>query len=553
MAVGVIGQFTELPRMEATMCDRSRLGRNEHTAVATTEIDRRELLLNAGSLVAATALATAGLADPAQAQQNTVAGSKPNIVVILAADLGSVDLGYRGSDIQTPHIDRLAHEGVRLESCYGLPLSTPARAALMTGRYPMRHGLQTLVIFPSHTYGLPTDEYTLPQALKDAGYRTAMVGKWHLGHADEKFWPQRRGFDHFYGSLVGEVDYFAKDRGGLVDWQRNGKFFREDGYATTQLGDEAVKLIEQHDESAPLFLYFASLAPQAPFQAPQPTIDAYGLIRNEARRTYAAMITELDNQVGRIVAALEKKGMRQNTLIFFTTDNGGATNPRYVSARSGDERKESVSVVPDETSPASNGKFRSGKGSLYEGGVRVPAIVNWPGRLDPRVVNEPLHHVDLMPTLLALAGSSGRADRLFDGRDIWASLADGAPSPHQDILINVEPARGGIRKGNWKLVKFATLPGRTELFDLVKDPGEQTNLASQNQSVVRQLEARLMDYARQQKPAEWIKAQPQLVSREGKTVFDPDFVLEDSGLPHERAAIPGALTEGRAVAPADER
>ena len=137
------------------------------------------------------------------------AANQPNIVFIMADDLGNADLGYRGSDIKTPNIDKLATGGVRLESFYGMPVCTPSRAALMTGRYPMRHGLQTLVIFPSHTYGLPTDERTLPQALKEAGYQTYMVGKWHLGHADKKYWPQNRGFDHFYGNLVGEVNYFT--------------------------------------------------------------------------------------------------------------------------------------------------------------------------------------------------------------------------------------------------------------------------------------------------------------------------------------------------------
>ena len=160
----------------------------------------------------------------AQIATAQAASTKPNVVIILADDLGNADLGYRGSDIKTPNIDKLANEGVRLESFYGMPVCTPSRAELMTGRYAMRYGLETLVIFPSHTYGLPTDERTLPQALKDAGYDTAMVGKWHLGHADQKYWPQNRGFDHFYGNLVGEVDYFTKERGGIVDWQRDGKF-----------------------------------------------------------------------------------------------------------------------------------------------------------------------------------------------------------------------------------------------------------------------------------------------------------------------------------------
>ena len=164
----------------------------------------------------------ASTAAQAADSSTTLGAGKPNIVFIMADDLGNADLGYRGSEIKTPNIDKLASGGVRCESFYGMPVCTPSRAALMTGRYPMRHGLQTLVIFPSHTYGLPTDERTLPQALKEAGYRTLMVGKWHLGHADKKYWPQNRGFDHFYGNLVGEVDYFTKDRGGLTDWQRNG-------------------------------------------------------------------------------------------------------------------------------------------------------------------------------------------------------------------------------------------------------------------------------------------------------------------------------------------
>ena len=209
----------------------------------------------------------------------------------MADDLGNADLGYRGAEIKTPNIDKLANDGVRCESFYGQPVCTPAGAALMTGRYPMRYGLQTLVIFPSHKYGLPTDERTLPQALKEAGYRTLMVGKWHLGHADKKYWPQNRGFDHFYGNLVGEVDYFTKDRGGLTDWQRNGHFLKEDGYFTTLIGDEAVKLIDEQDGKQPFFLYFASLAPHAPYQAPKEYVDRYASIKDEKRRTYAAMIT----------------------------------------------------------------------------------------------------------------------------------------------------------------------------------------------------------------------------------------------------------------------
>lgn len=460
---------------------------------------------------------------------------QPNFVVILADDLGNADLGFRGSDIRTPNIDALAAGGVCAEAFYGMPVCTPARAALMTGRYPIRYGLQTLVIFPSHTYGLPTDERTLPQALRDVGYATVMVGKWHLGHADKKYWPQNRGFDHFYGNLVGEVDYFTKDRGGVVDWQRNGRFFKEDGYFTDLIGDEAVHLIEEHDTTKPFFLYFASLAPHAPFQAPEKDVERYATIEDEKRRTYAAMITALDDQVGRIVAALEAKGMRDDTLIVFSSDNGGATSSLFATgARSPEERGDEVAG----TLPASNGKFRGGKGSLHEGGVRVPTIFNWPGRLKPRIVEEPLHMVDVMPTLLSLAGAAGDPNHPMDGKDVWPVLADGRNSPHEDILINVEPFRGAIRKGNWKLVKIPLLPGKTELFDLAEDPAERQNMADRFPEVVADLEARLLEYASQAKMSEWIKAQPAFLGAQGRTMFDPDFDIDDGGLPHEKTVLP---------------
>jgi len=464
------------------------------------------------------------------------ADRNPNIIVILADDLGNADLGYHGSDIRTPNIDKLANEGVRLENFHGMSVCTPARAALMTGRYPMRYGLQTLVIFPNHRYGLPTDESTLPQSLKEAGYSTYMVGKWHLGHADRKYWPQNRGFEHFYGNLVGEVDYFTKMRGGIVDWQRDGKFFQEKPYYLDLIGDEAVKLIEKQDKNKPFFLYFASLAPHAPYQAKKSDEDRYAsTIKDPTRRTYAAMITSVDEQVGRIVAALEKRGLRENTLIIFSSDNGG---PRSALLATGAHSKEERSEMNVAALPASNGDLRGGKGSLHEGGVRVPTIFNWPARLKPRVVNEPLHMVDIMPTALALAGAKASPDKPLDGLDIWATVAEGQPSPHEDILLNVEAFRGAVIKGKWKLVKIALLPGKTELFDLNADPGEKNNVAEQNPEIVRDLESRLIAYAKQQKPSEWLKAQPDYLGAQGKTILDPDFDIDDGGLPNLKTVLP---------------
>jgi arylsulfatase A-like enzyme len=504
-------------------------------------------LLGGTALAAVLALGRAPLTQTAEAQQPASGSSsrQPNIVVILADDLGNADLGYRGSDIQTPNIDALAAGGVRLESFYGMPVCTPARAALMTGRYPMRYGLQTLVIFPSHTYGLPTEERTLPQALKETGYRTAMVGKWHLGHADQKYWPQNRGFEHFYGNLVGEVDYFTKERGGLIDWQRNGQFLKEDGYYTTLIGDEAVRLIEGNDGRKPLFLYVASLAPHAPYEALAEYVERYKAIADEKRRNYAAMITALDDQVGRIVTALDKKGMRDNTLIIFSSDNGGATSALFATGARSEAERKSEGIEQGAKPPASNGAFRGGKASLYEGGVRVPAFANWPGKLRPAISNDPLHMVDLMPTLLRLAGASGNTERPFDGKDIWPTLSAAQASPHEDILINVEAFRGSVRKGDWKLVKVALLPGRVELFNLASDPGEKNNVAAQHWDIVHDLENRLWRYAEDMAPSEWIKAQPAFVGAQGRTVFDPDFDIDDRGLPHEKPLLPGV--GGRAL------
>ena len=308
---------------------------------------------------------------------------RPNIIFIMADDLGNADLGYRGGEIKTPHIDKLAQEGVRCESFYGQPVCTPSRAALMTGRYPMRHGLQTLVIFPSHTYGLPTDERTLPQALHDAGYRTLMVGKWHLGHADKKFWPQNRGFDHFYGNVCRRGGLLHTDRGGVIDWQRDGEFLKEDGYYTTLIGDEAVKLIEQHDTSNPLFLYVASLAPHAPYQAPREAVDAYQEYDGEA-----ADICSHDyrsrHQVGRSSGAGAEGYARQHShhlqRATMAVQPVHYSQLGHVPGRACGKRRRRLGEKP----PASNGKLRGGKGSLHEGGVRVPTIFNWPARLQPR-------------------------------------------------------------------------------------------------------------------------------------------------------------------------
>jgi len=295
------------------------------------------------------------------------AETKPNILYIVADDLGWKDVGFHGSDIKTPTLDALAAKGAKLEQFYALPMCTPTRAALITGRYPLRYGLQTAVIPQGHTYGLATDEWLLPQALKEAGYETAIVGKWHLGHADKKFWPRQRGFDYQYGPLIGEIDYFTHKVDGKVDWYRNNEVVEEEGYSTTLLGDDAVKLIKEHDPATPLFLYLAFNAVHTPYQAPPKYLDQYKNIQDPSRQAYAASATAMDEQIGRVVAALDQKDMLDNTLIIFQSDNGGTRDPLFAGA---------ITDMSKVVLPPDNGPYRGGKGTLYEGGTRVVALAS---------------------------------------------------------------------------------------------------------------------------------------------------------------------------------
>jgi len=459
-----------------------------------TKITRRDALM-AGTAAAISRVAAplglsgalAGLAGVEQAAAQAV---RPNIVYIISDDQGWKDVGFHGSDIKTLNIDRLAAEGARLEQFYAQPMCTPTRAALMTGRYPFRYGLQTAVIPQAGSYGLALDEYPLPQMLKDAGYTTAMSGKWHLGHSKTKYWPRQRGFDSFYGALLGEIDHFThKAANGNPDWYRNNEALEEEGYDNILLGTEAVRVINEHDHKKPLFLYLAFTAPHTPYQAPEEYLDRNSHIADESRRKYAAMISVMDDEIGKVVAALEKRGMRDNTLIVFQSDNGGVVNAFFAGE----------SEVKGKL-PADNGPYREGKGTTYEGGTRVVGLANWPGKIKPGTVHGPMHVVDMYPTLAGLAGAALGKNKPLDGMDMWPTLAEGKPSPRTEIVYNVEPMTGAVRQGDWKLVWKAVLPQSIELFDLSKDERETTNLANQNPEMVKKLQARITELASQMAP-----------------------------------------------------
>lgn len=444
--------------------------------------------LTVGALILSISLLAAVQGSSAHA-----ADSKPNILYIVADDLGWKDVGFHGSDIKTPTLNALAANGAKLEQFYAEPMCTPTRAAIMTGRYPMRYGLQTAVIPQGHTYGLHTDEWLLPQALKDAGYETAIIGKWHLGHADRKFWPRQRGFDYQYGPLIGEIDYFTHKVDGKVDWYRNNEVVEEEGYSTTLLGDDAVRLIEQHDPATPLFLYLAFNAVHTPYQAPQSYLDQYPNIKDPSRKAYAASATAMDDQIGRVIAALKQKKMLDNTLVFFQSDNGGTRDPMFAGA---------ITDMSKVVLPADNGPYRGGKGSLYEGGTRVVALASWPGHIKQGItVDGMIHTVDLYPTLVDLAGGQFGKSKPLDGVDVWGTISEGNPSPRTEIVYNIEPFRGAIREGDWKLIWHTLLPQKVELYDIAKNPSETENVVAEHPDKVAELQKRINELAAQaQKP-----------------------------------------------------
>lgn len=415
---------------------------------------------------------------------------KPHILYIIADDLGFADVGFRSPEIATPTIDQLAREGAELQQFYVQPMCTPTRAALMTGRYPMRYGLQSFVILPEQSYGIPLDEKLLPQILKEAGYSTAIIGKWHLGHADRKLWPKQRGFDYQYGALIGEIDYNTHKVHGVTDWYRNNRKLDEPGYVTTLLGKDAVRHIRQHDPAKPLFMYLAFTAPHTPFQAPKGYVDRFASIADPNRRTYAAMINAMDEQIGAVLAELSRKGMREDTLVIFHSDNGGVTSATFAGQ-----------IETKGQLPARNTPLRNGKGSLDEGGTRAVALANWPGRIKPGKVDQPMHVVDMLPTLAGRAGASLSGTKPLDGVDVWQTLSQGAPSPRTEIVYNVEMFRAALRQGDWKLNLRATLPTKVELYNIAKDPGETTNLAAENAPLVAALQKRIDDLSKEMKPS----------------------------------------------------
>lgn len=426
---------------------------------------------------------------------------RPDVVFIIADDLGWADVAFHGGSAPTPHLDRLRQQGVELTRHYVAPVCSPTRTGLMTGRCWSRYGVTT----PQNERALPWDTVTLPRALKVAGYETCLTGKWHLGSRPEEG-PNHFGFDHSYGSLAGGVSPWGhryKQGEFSQTWHRNEVLLEEPGHVTDLIADEAVRWIEARGEK-PFFLYAPFTAVHLPVREPEAWLARVpGAIKGEVARHYAASIMHLDDAVGRILAALEKKGRRQNTIVVFTSDNGGSTVEN-------NDRKYPDDQCPSGRLPGNNLPLRGEKGSVYEGGIRVPTLLSWPARLKPGRHDGPAQITDWMPTLCALAGAVPAQDLKWDGTNLWPQLSGDVPAKERAIYtagpgFNMR----ALHEGGWKLVLTRKGGKKTgaasletaELYHLAEDPHETTDLAEKEPERLAGLRARLEEVVKADRDA----------------------------------------------------
>ena len=446
----------------------------------------------------------AGLAALLLAQVTLAADFPPNVVIILADDLGWSDVGYHGSEIATPRLDELAARSVELDRFYVQPTCSPTRASLMTGKAAMRLGVLS-PISKNNPTGLPLSERLLPEYFREAGYQTFMTGKWHLGHRRREYLPLSRGFDHFYGHVTGGIGYWDHVHGGGFDWQRNGETLREEGYSTHLIADEAVRLIKSRNPAKPILLYASFNAPHLPNEAPPETIARYADIDNPYRRTHAAMVSELDVAIGRLVDALDEEEMLEDTLVWFMSDNGGL-NPaavpegfRKLSTRLEGWFGKPLPVRCLEFIRANaleggsdNRPFRKGKQSVHEGGVRVPSFIYWQGRLAARRVSKMVTVQDVLPTVLSAVGLDD-ANAEFDGRNQWPLISTSAEVATPDYVAQARVGEAYYRFP-WKLIVLGS--GEVELYQIDEDPTERVDRAAGEPGVVAELTSALGAFPR---------------------------------------------------------
>jgi arylsulfatase B len=427
--------------------------------------------------------------------KNSPALERPNIVIIVADDMGWGDVGFHGSPISTPGIDRLALEGMVLDRFYVFPVCSPTRAGLMTGRYPIRFGLMKAAIPPHRNFSMDEEEVIIPQVLAKAGYKhRGIFGKWHLGHTHIKYTPTRRGFTEFVGHYNGAIDYFSHERDGELDWHRNEESNYDEGYATDLIADAASRFIRKHANDGPFFCYVPFNAPHSPFQAKDEDIDRYRSLpelpantsNNQFRPTYAAMVDCMDQGISRILQALDEAGIADNTLVWFFSDNGG-------TSYAGDNRP-----------------LRGGKGEVFEGGTRVPSVVRWPDKVPAGTKSEArLAVVDVLPTLIELSGVTQPLGKSLDGISAVDILTGKRTQTDRDVF-NYTGSRGEEHEQislttseSWKLVvqgpniinqNLNDSHRRKFLFRIDQDPNETRDLAHEFPERVSSMYQRLLEF-----------------------------------------------------------
>ena len=418
-----------------------------------------------------------------------MATDKPNILFMLADDLGWGDVSYHGSDIRTPNIDRLAQTGVELDEHYVCPLCTPTRCSLMPGRHPGRFGRHATV--PSNAPVLPDGYETLAGSLKNAGYETGLFGKWHLG-SDPKFCPNNFGFDYSYGSLAGGVDPYShryKEGEHSHTWHRNGELTEERGHVTDLIVNEAIEWIEERE--GPWFAYVPFTAVHTPVKAPQHWVDAYcdqsydvDPARDRSFKIYAGYTSHMDWAVGQLLETLARKLEVDNTIVVFGSDNGAIPDDPLHDTDLYPGRFEEMPRL------GSNLPLRGQKAQMYEGGIRTPTVMRWPGTLEPGKVTHPLQMVDWMPTLTNLIGYTPSHDPMWDGIDIWPLLTRETEAIDRTLFWNFRGRSFGGRIGDWKLSTDEEFrPEKTELFDIGSDPYERREVSEQYPEKVAELVA----------------------------------------------------------------
>ncbi len=409
---------------------------------------------------------------------NTTEAARPNFIIIMADDLGYGDISCFDGWIETPRIDQLAAEGLRLTDYHSNgAVCSPTRAAMMTGRYQQRVGVPGVIVARRdaavHRTGIGDSEVTFAEALKQHGYATAIFGKWHLGYLP-KFNPRHHGFNEFRGYVSGNVDFFSHvDQAGHLDWWRNETLHDEKGYVTHLITSHAVRFIGQN-QKRPFCLYLAHEAPHYPYQGPgdSPERTVGGKFvnhgsRKDKKNAYREMVEAMDSSVGQVIDTLIELGLNRNTLVFFCSDNGA-------------------------TRLGSNGPLRGNKGSVWEGGHRVPAIAWWPGQIAPATSSETAMSMDLLPTTLARAEVPPPQDVKIDGTDLSPLLLGTGQLPKRVLYWST--GRGlAVRDGKWKLVKNGE-DMKSQLFNLSDDPSESNDISREHPNKLKDLEQRLITW-----------------------------------------------------------